>query len=74
MPITEPQPNLVFLRKILEQTEYITAKVNKINDDQQKLELLIGEYSSTISLLRQKIIKIENIQDKLNVYHESRWF
>jgi len=74
MPITEPQPNLVFLRKILEQTEYITAKVNKINDDQQKLELLIGEYSSTISLLRQKIIKIENIQDKLNIYHESRWF
>lgn len=74
MPITEPQPNLVFLRKILEQTEYITAKINKINDDQQKLELLIGEYSSTISLLRQKIIKIENIQDKLNVYHESRWF
>ena len=74
MPIIEPQPNLVLLRKILEQTEYITAKVNKINDDQQKLELLIGEYSSTISLLRQKIIKIENIQDKLNVYHESRWF
>ena len=74
MPVTEPQPNLVLLRKILEQTEYITAKVNKINDNQQKLELLIGEYSSTISLLRQKIIKIENIQDKLNVYHESRWF
>jgi len=74
MPVTEPQPNLVLLRKILEQTEYITAKVNKINDDQQKLELLIGEYSSTISLLRQKIIKIENIQDKLNIYHESRWF
>ena len=74
MPIAEPQPNLVFLRKILEQTEYITAKVNKINDDQQKLELMVGEYSSTISLLRQKIIKIENIQDKLNVYHESRWF
>lgn len=74
MPIIEPQPNLVLLRKILEQTEYITAKVNKINDNQQKLELLIGEYSSTISLLRQKIIKIENIQDKLNVYHESRWF
>jgi len=74
MPIAEPQPNLVLLRKILDQTEYITAKINKINDDQQKLELLIGEYSSTISLLRQKIIKIENIQDKLNVYHESRWF
>jgi len=74
MPVTEPQPNLVLLRKILEQTEYITAKINKINDNQQKLELLIGEYSSTISLLRQKIIKIENIQDKLNIYHESRWF
>ena len=74
MPIAEPQPNLILLRKILEQTEYITAKINKINDNQQKLELLIGEYSSTISLLRQKIIKIENIQDKLNVYHESRWF
>ncbi len=74
MPITEPQPNLILLRKILDQTEYITAKINKINDDQQKLELLIGEYSSTISLLRQKIIKIENIQDKLNIYHESRWF
>jgi len=74
MPVTEPQPNLILLRKILEQTEYITAKINKINDNQQKLELLIGEYSSTISLLRQKIIKIENIQDKLNVYHESRWF
>tara|TARA_R110002073_G_scaffold174978_1_gene332210 strand:+ start:71 stop:286 length:216 start_codon:yes stop_codon:yes gene_type:complete len=71
MPAIEAKQNIVMLRKIMEQQEYIIATINKINDNQKKMENTVMTYSSTLGLLRQKIIHIETVQEN---QIKNSWF
>ena len=70
----EPKQNIIMLRKLMEQQEYLVAKVNEIVDNHKKLEAIVMQYASTIGLLKQKIIHIETLQEKQDDYLNSKWF
>lgn len=70
----EPKQNIIMLRTLMEQQEYIVAKVNEIVDNHKKLEAITMQYASSIGLLKQKIIHIETLQEKHDTYINSKWF
>ena len=70
----EPKQNIIMLRKLMEQQEYIVAKVNQIVDNHKKLEAITMQYASSLGLLKQKIIHIETLQEKHDTYINSKWF